>query len=354
VSRRPRLVMAGLLVCATAACGVPTGDAPHEIPPTDVPYGLAAPTTSAAPTDTAETRQDSTRVYLVADDQRLVPRGREVAGSTRRERLDDLLGQLADGPTAEERKEQLSTLLPPGAGLSVEKVVGETATVDFADPAELPSGTESVRAVAQVVLSATSLPGVRAVLLTVDGSPVDAPLPSGELTPRPVTAVDYETFLTARSDDGTHAPPFLANTAADSAAPSADARLILSDIRIGHHGRFDRVVFEVAGRGSPGWDVRYVAAADVPGNGGPVEIGGTAVLQVTLTGTGDPVLPGAERYAGTDPLSVADSEVVTAVDLYASDEERTVAFVGTTERRPFRVYLMENPVRVVLEVAGRG
>jgi hypothetical protein len=353
MSRRVRPILAVLLVGATAACGVPTGEAPTEIAAADVPYGLAAPTSSAAPADAAEARQNATTVYLVADDQRLVPRGREVAGSGRREQLDDLLGQLADGPTAEERKEQLSTLLPPDAELSVVRVVGETATIDLADPGELPSGTEGGRAVGQIVLTATSLPGVRAVLLSVGGSPVDAPLPSGELTPRPVTAVDYDPFLAPQPDDEPGAPPFLANAEADRADPSADARLTVSDIRIGSHDRFDRVVFEVAGRGSPGWDVRYVAAADVPSNGGPVEVSGRAVLQVTVTGTADPVAPGAERYAGPDPLAVAGTEVVTEVDLYASSEGRTVSFVGTTERRPFRVYLMENPTRVVLEVAGR-
>lgn len=349
-----RLVPAALLVCVTAACGVPTGGAPSAIAPADIPYGLAAPSPTASPPDPAESTPAASNVYLLADDQRLVPRGRDVSDAGREEALDDLLGELADGPTADERREQLSTLLPPDVRLTLEKITGETATIDIAGPAELPSGTEGGRAVGQLVLTATSVPGVRAVLLTVDGSPVDAPLATGELTPRPVTAADYEVFLTAQLADLTDAPPFRADTLADRSDASAAARLTVSDIRIGHHDRFDRVVFEVAGTGTPGWDVRYVMAGDVPGNGGPVVLGGKAVLQVTVTGTGMPDGPGAERYAGPDPLAVADTEVVTAVDLYSSSEGRTVAFVGTTERNPFRVYRMENPARVVLEVAAAG
>ena len=49
---------------------------------------------------------------------------------------------------------------------------------------------------AQVVLTATSLPGVDAVRLTFAGNPVEAPLPSGELTSGALTAADYATFLT--------------------------------------------------------------------------------------------------------------------------------------------------------------
>jgi hypothetical protein len=67
--------------------------------------------------------------------------------------------------------------------------------VDLTAEAEPPSGWASRRAVAQIVLTATSVPGVRAVLLTLAGEPVEVPLPSGELTADPVTAADYEELL---------------------------------------------------------------------------------------------------------------------------------------------------------------
>ena len=64
-------------------------------------------------------------------------------------------------------------------------------------PTQAPSGAASRRAVAQIVLTATSVPGVDAVLLTLDGDPVEAPLPSGELTSAPLTETDYEPLLVA-------------------------------------------------------------------------------------------------------------------------------------------------------------
>ena len=58
-----------------------------------------------------------------------------------------------------------------------------------------PAGEQTRRAVGQIVLTATSLPGVTAVLLTHDGEALEAPLPSGELTSAPLTAADYEPLL---------------------------------------------------------------------------------------------------------------------------------------------------------------
>jgi spore germination protein GerM len=51
--------------------------------------------------------------------------------------------------------------------------------------------------VGQIVLTATSLPGVRGVRLTLDGEPLEAPLPSGELTSAPLTAEDYAALLSS-------------------------------------------------------------------------------------------------------------------------------------------------------------
>ena len=64
----------------------------------------------------------------------------------------------------------------------------------------------------------------------------------------------------ATGEDGTSdAPPFPGNAEPDTAEASADALITVTDIRTGRHEGFDRVVFEVGGTGTPGWDVRYVS-----------------------------------------------------------------------------------------------
>jgi hypothetical protein len=152
-------------------------------------------------------------------------------------------------------------------------------------------------------------------------------------------------------DGGADAPPFPANAEPDTADPSADAAVTVTDIRIGRHDGFDRVVFEVEGTGTPGWAVQYVDDPTSQGSGEPIDVEGDAVLQVTLTGIGLPDDTGAEEWSGANPLSVADTETVTEVAFDSTFEGQTVAFVGTTAEVPFRVYLLEGPTRVVLEVA---
>jgi hypothetical protein len=155
-------------------------------------------------------------------------------------------------------------------------------------------------------------------------------------------------------DDGaTDAPPFPANTDPDTADPSGGL-VTVTDIRIGRHDGFDRVVFEVDGEGAPGWDVRYVDDPASQGSGEPIDVEGSAALQVILTGIGLPDDTGVDEWSGANPLSVADTETVTEVAWDATFEGQSVAFIGTTAQTPFRVYLLEDPVRVVVEVADQG
>ncbi|MGY1695062.1 hypothetical protein ACI780_09115 [Geodermatophilus sp. SYSU D00814] len=152
-------------------------------------------------------------------------------------------------------------------------------------------------------------------------------------------------------DGGTAVPPFPADASPDTAEASADARVTVTDVRTGRHEGFDRVVLEVGGTGTPGWDVRYVDAAASQGSGEPVEVAGAAVLQVTVTGAGYPFDTGVEEFAGPDPLPGQGTANVTEVVFDATFEGTTVAFVGTRARAPFRVYLLQDPARVVVEVA---
>ena len=127
----------------------------------------------------------------------------------------------------------------------------------------------------------------------------------------------------------------------------------MSEIRLGRHDGFDRVVFEVGGSGTPGWDVRYVDQATSQGSGDAVEVGGDAVLQVTLTGMGYPYDTGVEEYSG-GTLTSAGTEVVREVVWDATYEGTSIAFIGTAGELPFRVYALEGPARVVVEVADAG
>lgn len=202
MTRGARVGTGGVLVglaLLTSACGVPTGGGPERIPASAVPFGLASPTTSGSPVPSPPAAADQPRIFLVASDDALLPIGRDVPGATVRERLAVLLADLAAGPTGRERDDHLATDLPPGVTLTVDDIQGTTATIAIAGSADAPSGRQSRAAVAQIVLTATSLPGIDSVLLTRGGTAVDAPLPSGKLTDAPLTAADYASLLTAPS-----------------------------------------------------------------------------------------------------------------------------------------------------------
>jgi hypothetical protein len=148
--------------------------------------------------------------------------------------------------------------------------------------------------------------------------------------------------------------PFPADTRPDTADASADSRVTVTEIRTGRQDGFDRVVLEVGGAGTPGWDVRYVDQPASQGSGEALQVAGEAVLQVTLTGVGYPFDTGVEEWAGPDPLPGNGTQTVTEVVWDATFEGTSVAFVGTRAEVPFRVYALEAPTRVVVEVADQG
>jgi hypothetical protein len=204
-----------------------------------------------------------------------------------------------------------------------------------------------------------SLVVVPVLLLTVSllaGCSGDDPAPraSSATAAEPSAPAESSAPAGATGEAPSGAPSFPGNERPDTADASADSRVTVRDIRIGRQDGFDRVVFEVGGTGTPGWDVRYVDEAVSQGKGEPVEVAGDAVLQVSITGAGYPYDTGVPEWSGPDPLSVADTEVVTEVSFDATFESTTVAFVGTVARSPFRVYLLEGPTRVVVEIADAG
>ena len=155
----------------------------------------------------------------------------------------------------------------------------------------------------------------------------------------------------SQDDVGATQKPFPADTNPDTQPASADAFGNVTDIRIGHHDGFDRVVLQFGGRGTPGWDVRYVDRPASQGSGAPVDLPGDATLQATVTGVGLPPDTGVAEYSGPKRITPHGTDAVTAVQFDGTFEGTTLVFVGTASTTPFRVYLLQNPVRIVVDVA---
>ncbi len=67
----------------------------------------------------------------------------------------------------------------------------DTVVVELAEV----TGPDQVLAIAQVVMTLTSLPGVDSVRFVRDDETVEVPLPDGTLVRRPLTAADYSSLL---------------------------------------------------------------------------------------------------------------------------------------------------------------
>ena len=121
-------------------------------------------------------------------------------------------------------------------------------------------------------------------------------------------------------------------------------------VRAARHDGYDRVVFELASReaGAPGWTVEYVDDPRRDGSGDRVEVKGDKTLVVLIRGTGYPFDTGVEE---AERATVgADLEAVEDVVLGSVFEGVYEAFIGVDSERPFSVFRLADPARLVVDI----
>lgn len=157
--------------------------------------------------------------------------------------------------------------------------------------------------------------------------------------------------LTIHDDTTGHAAPIdgPATKQRSTLEPHPDAPLWVEDVRVGHHGTFDRVTFELGGEGKPGWLIEYEDNPISQGRGDPVEIAGDAVLRVALRGIPYPSVPGIPRYDGPERLQPERTEAIVEVIEDVLYEGWYDFFVGLDAERPYRIELLDDPTRVVID-----
>lgn len=145
-------------------------------------------------------------IYLVAENARLRPTTRRVQVSAEPStHLGSVLDALIAGPDEGEVPRGLRSAVPSTTRVLGVTVDDDTAVVDLSSAFASIGGREELLAVGQVVLTVTTFPGVRRVLLNLDGRPTDLPLPDGSLADGAVALSDYASLLdpdTADTDSG--------------------------------------------------------------------------------------------------------------------------------------------------------
>jgi hypothetical protein len=147
------------------------------------------------------------------------------------------------------------------------------------------------------------------------------------------------------------APPFPANTQPDESGTLSGGRLGVTSVRVARQDGFDRVVFELAGTGTPGWRFAYVDTPAQDGSGAPFEVPGDSFLQVSISGVGYPDDTGVPAYSGPKLVTGSGTSHVQGVAVGSVFEGIFDGAIGLSgPPRPFRVFALTNPTRVVVDV----
>jgi hypothetical protein len=126
--------------------------------------------------------------------------------------------------------------------------------------------------------------------------------------------------------------------------------LTVTDVRVGTHGSFDRVTFEIAGDGEAGWLIEYEDDPRSQGRGDPVDVAGDAVLRVALRGMAYPTDAPEEPYDGPERLQPERADAIVEVVADVLYEGYHDFFVGLDTERPYRLERLDDPQRIVIDI----
>lgn len=151
-------------------------------------------------------------------------------------------------------------------------------------------------------------------------------------------AVGFATAASAGEAD----LPAPTHTAPAAGAGTTTQQVTLVGVRHGRHDRYDRVVFDFAGAGTPEYRVEYAPLVGI-GTGTPIPLEGPADLRVVFAGASAPKL---HAYAASPRYPT-----LRQIKLGGAFEGRVIAGLGLADRVGFRVLRLANPPRIAVDVA---
>ena len=182
---------------------------------------------------------------------------------------------------------------------------------------------------------------------TTPASANSAPAISPTATP---SATQPPAVSTAASESGdTSAPDFEGTTGVTEKKRGARPPVILRAVRAAKHDNYDRVVFEFAGNGLPGYRIAYL---DKParncGAGEVVSVGGNGSMFIQI-------LP-ANAHTPTGEATISERErqlnlpVMKEMKLICDFEADVQWVLGVTSPNRYRVLELLNPSRLVVDI----
>lgn len=192
-SRPPRmklvLVLMSLCVVMAGCGGVPADTKPRAIEKERIPFDLLQPAQDTSSSSTPGLLTP-VRVYMLLGD-RLVPTQRAVVPPVQ---LGATLATLAQGPTEEEKASGITSKLKPPKATFTAQLVSGVAHINIDGAIDGLVKGDQIRAIAQVVFTATELEEVTAVQIESGSQPVSVPIGDGSKVTRPVQRADFATL----------------------------------------------------------------------------------------------------------------------------------------------------------------
>lgn len=172
----------------------------------------------------------------------------------------------------------------------------------------------------------------------------------GATTQTAATPVATGTAAESGDEPALDGVPFLEPGEVSATESATGAPLTVTNVRLGQHDGYDRAVFDIAGDGTPGWDVRYVDEAVEDATGRVIDLEGDGTIQVILTGMGYPTDTGFEEWTGRQ-VATEGYPQLWELRFVGTFEGQTQAFLGVSGAgAAFRVFALADPVRVVVDV----
>jgi len=178
-------------------------------------------------------------------------------------------------------------------------------------------------------------------------------------TAPPTTVVTPTTVTTPPSSTTTHqtttttlAPPGWGTSTQTNTVLSGSPGPNLTDVRVGDHATFTRVVFDFTGDGVPLFSVGYSAGPTFSGSGGgdAVSVDGNAHLTVNIYPA---ITYDIDTYVATytGPNAFDPGLGPIAEIAFVDDFEADMLWViGLTDQKGFEVTTLTGPVRLVIDI----
>ena len=190
--RHLRLLMTLMaMVLVLTACSSPVDSGPKAIRTASIPEDLRSETSSTTTTTGPTSESEEVTVYLIGQDQRLVPVKRRVSSPVTVEKV---LRKLFTPPTTAEGVAGFRTAISPDTTLLGAQIENKIVTVDVSKVFAFGPVDDQIRAYAQVVFSAVETGAVTGVLFAVNGRRLEVPAGDGSNQSAPLGRGSYPEY----------------------------------------------------------------------------------------------------------------------------------------------------------------